>query len=150
MRLRIPPVLQFFICGTIAVLGSYLLPGLNYDRALLILPASLISIAGILLLTFSVAAFVKARTTVNPLRPEQASQLVTTGLYRISRNPMYLALAMILIGGALMLGNLGALIGPIVFVCLISVLQIKPEERILQTQFGDTYSVYCRQTRRWI
>jgi len=150
MKLRILPILQFLMCGALSILISYLLPNLAYENALLILPASLISIAGLLLLVLSVAAFVKARTTVNPLQPEEASTLVTTGLYRISRNPMYLAMAMLLTGGAILLGNWAALLGPIAFVWAITLLQIKPEEHILRTQFGEAYEAYCRQTRRWI
>jgi protein-S-isoprenylcysteine O-methyltransferase Ste14 len=65
--------------------------------------------AGAILLTLAILAFVRARTTVNPLTPEQAQALVTSGLYRFTRNPMYLAMALILIGGAFALGNIAAL-----------------------------------------
>lgn len=150
MKLRIPPVLQFFLCGTLAIAVSYLLPGLSYDNSILKILAYVIGLAGILLLLMAVAAFLKARTTVNPHKPESASKLVTTGLYRISRNPMYLAMAMLLVAGATLLGNWAAFIGPVTFVALITHLQIKPEEDVLLSQFGDAYTAYCQQTRRWI
>jgi len=126
------------------------MPSLGYDNSILIIPSSLIGIAGLLLLAFAVAEFVKARTTVNPHKPETASNLVTTGLYRISRNPMYLAMATLLIAGAIFLGNLAAFIGPAAFVAFITHLQIRPEEEILTVQFGEAYKAYCRQTRRWV
>lgn len=150
MKLRIPPVLQFLLCGALAMLASYFLPRLSYDSSILKIPTYVIGLAGILLLISAVAAFVNARTTVNPHKPETASKLVTTGLYRISRNPMYLAMAMLLIAGATLLGNWAAFIGPVVFVALITYLQIKPEEEVLTGQFGDAYIAYCQQTRRWI
>lgn len=150
MKLRVPPVLQFFLCGALAMLVSHYLPSLSYANSILKIPAYVIGLAGILLLLMAVAAFVKARTTVNPHRPETVSKLVTTGLYRISRNPMYLAMAILLIAGATLLGNGAAFIGPVVFVALITYLQIKPEEAILTGQFGDAYTAYCQQTRRWI
>jgi len=142
MKLRIPPVLQFFLCGALAMLVSHYLPSLSYDSSILKIPAYVIGTAGILLLLTAVAAFVKARTTVNPHKPETASN--------ISRNPMYLAMAMLLIAGATLLGNWAAFIGPVVFVAIITYLQIKPEEAVLTGQFGEAYTAYCQQTRRWI
>jgi|TARA_R110000824_G_scaffold149230_1_gene319333 protein-S-isoprenylcysteine O-methyltransferase Ste14 len=107
-------------------------------------------LSGAILLTLAVLAFVRARTTVNPLAPEQAQALVTTGLYRFTRNPMYLAMAFILIGGTLALSNIAALAAPAIFVGAITMLQIKPEERALQSVFGDEFSTYRNQTRRWL
>lgn len=63
---------------------------------------------------------------------------------------MYLAMALILIGGALALGNIAALLAPAVFVTLMTLFQIKPEERALETNFGEAFTRYCRQTRRWL
>ena len=150
MKLRIPPVLQYFLCGALAITVSYLVPGLSYDNSILKILAYVIGLAGILLLLMAVAAFLKARTTVNPHKPETASKLVTTGLYRISRNPMYLAMAMLLVAGTILLGNWAAFMGPVVFIALVTHLQIMPEEEVLRKQFGEIYLSYCQQTRRWI
>ncbi|MGB0908158.1 MAG: methyltransferase family protein [Maricaulaceae bacterium] len=150
MKLRIPPVLQFFLCGALAMLVSHYLPSFSYDSSILKIPAYVIGTAGILILLTAIASFVNARTTVNPHKPETASKLVITGLYRISRNPMYLAMAMLLIAGTFLSGNWAAFIGPVVFVALITHLQIKPEEEVLTGQFGVAYTAYCQQTRRWI
>ena len=101
-------------------------------------------------LALALGAFIRARTTVNPLAPEEAATLVTTGLYRISRNPMYLAMAAILTGGAFLMGNLSAFVAPILFVWLMTEFQIKPEERALQARFGEAFDAYRIRTRRWI
>lgn len=150
MKLRIPPVVQFFMCGIAMLLTSIYVPGLSYDSSVLKIPARIIGAGGVILLVLAIAAFVKAQTTVNPHQPETASTLVTKGLYRISRNPMYLAMAMLLMAGAILLGSWAAFIGPVVFIALITHLQIKPEEEILRNQFGELYVAYCQQTRRWI
>jgi len=103
-----------------------------------------------MLLIVALIAFARARTTVNPVEPEQAKTLVTTGLYRISRNPMYLAMALILLGSALRLSNIGVFIAPALFVWSITMFQIKPEERALQSIFGEDFTAYRQQTRRWL
>lgn len=149
MTLRIPPIFLVVICGLIALGATAFFPQLDFKRSIVVVPAVILISSGSILLALSVAAFVKARTTVNPLKPEEATQLVTQGLYRISRNPMYLAMAFLLFGGALLLGNFGALLAPALFVIAITQLQIKPEERILRAHFGQAYDDYCEKTGRW-
>ncbi|HPQ94387.1 MAG: isoprenylcysteine carboxylmethyltransferase family protein [Thiothrix sp.] len=91
---------------------------------------------------WSLGLFFRARTTPNPMRPHRASALVTGGLYRYSRNPMYL-------GMLVMLGSLTpGLVLPL-FVRLINRVQILPEEAVLAGRFGAAYRDYCRQVRRW-
>jgi protein-S-isoprenylcysteine O-methyltransferase Ste14 len=94
--------------------------------------------------------FIRARTTINPVRPERTRQLVTAGLYRISRNPMYLGLALVLTGWALRLGSLGPWVLVAGFVQLISIVQIRPEEAALAERFGRRYLEYCRHVNRWV
>ena len=97
-----------------------------------------------------VLAFLRARTTIHPHRPAHASALVTTGLYRYSRNPMYLALLLVLAGWAVALANgLAFLLLP-GFVLSLDRLQIRPEERILRAKFGAAYEAYARSVRRWL
>ena len=76
--------------------------------------------------------------------------MVTDGIYRYSRNPMYLGMALLLAAWALWLGNAAAWLGIVLFVALINRYQIRPEERILAAKFGDDYHSYCRRTRRWL
>ena len=95
-------------------------------------------------------AFRKAKTTVNPLAPNRSTAVVSTGVYRITRNPMYLGMALILLGLALYLASPWALLGPLVFAAFITRFQIQPEERALTARFGAAYTAYCTQVRRWL
>ncbi len=95
--------------------------------------------------------FARARTTFNPLTPDRASALVTTGIYRFTRNPMYLGMLLVLIGWGLWLGNAAALvIGPLLAVLSLNALQIRPEERVMQARFGEVYTRYRARVRRWL
>jgi len=95
-------------------------------------------------------AFRRARTTPNPFKPQNASSLVTTGVYRFTRNPMYLALLLVLLGWATFLCSAFALLGPVAFVPYIARFQIAPEERVLLAKFGAAYSEYLARVRRWL
>lgn len=95
-------------------------------------------------------AFHRARTTVNPMKPGKTSSIVTNGVYRITRNPMYVGMALFLCAGAVMLWSPLALLGPLVFVVYISRFQIEPEERVLRERFGEVYADYCARVRRWL
>lgn len=94
-------------------------------------------------------AFRRARTTVNPLRPSATTHLVTSGIYRYTRNPMYLGHALILLGWVLYLGNAMAYAVVPVFIALVSHFQIAPEERALGVLFPE-YADYRRRVRRWL
>ena len=101
----------------------------------------------------SVAAgrrFREARTTFDPVRPELTTHLVTDGVYRFSRNPMYLGLVLMLIAWALWLGTASPWVVPPLFAIWMTISQIAPEERALETVFGETYVVYRRSVSRWI
>ncbi|WOP14531.1 isoprenylcysteine carboxylmethyltransferase family protein [Ottowia sp. SB7-C50] len=95
-------------------------------------------------------AFRRARTTVNPLSPHRASALVTNGIYRFTRNPMYLGMLLVLAGWAVYLGNAVAFVGLPLFVAVLNALQIKPEERILRERFGEHFTRYAGRVRRWM
>ncbi len=94
--------------------------------------------------------FWRARTTINPLQPERASVLVTHGIYRFTRNPMYLSLLLLLVAYASHLGSWVAFAGPTAYVAYITRFQILPEERVLAAKFGDEFAAYRRRVRRWI
>jgi protein-S-isoprenylcysteine O-methyltransferase Ste14 len=100
-----------------------------------------------------VAAFMrfrKAGTTVNPLDPSKASRLVTDGVFRVSRNPMYLGLVLLLIGWAVWLGSVSPWLVPPLFVIVLTVVQIIPEEQALSRRFGEEYLSYRQSVARWI
>ncbi len=95
-------------------------------------------------------AFQRARTTVNPLRPSASSALVTRGVYRYTRNPMYLGQATVLAGAMLYLQSAIALLAVPLFVLYITWLQIMPEERALQARFPEVYPLFRQRVRRWL
>lgn len=105
---------------------------------------------GLVVVLAGVFAFRRATTTVNPMHPEGASSLVTTGIYRFTRNPMYLGMLLILLGWAVWLAHpLSFLMLPL-FVAYMNRFQIRPEERVLRAKFGESFNTYARAARRWI
>jgi protein-S-isoprenylcysteine O-methyltransferase Ste14 len=112
--------------------------------------AAAIAVLGVAIAVSGVIAFRRARTTTNPVHPGKASSLVRSGVYRITRNPMYLGVTIVLTGWAFGLGSAMTMIGPMLFVAYVTVFQIAPEERVLLGIFGDDYREYTRRVRRWI
>ncbi|MBC8069485.1 MAG: isoprenylcysteine carboxylmethyltransferase family protein [Deltaproteobacteria bacterium] len=96
------------------------------------------------------AAFRSAGTTIDPVHIERASQLVTTGIYAITRNPMYVSLTLLILAWGVYLGVLAALLGPLAFAVFVTVFQILPEERALTARFGAAYDTYRARVRRWL
>ena len=150
METKIPPPI-------IALLHAALMYGIDHiwpqqwlAPPLALLAGVLLASPGILLDGIGVWQFLRARTTVNPLRPQRSSVLVTGGLYRISRNPMYLGMLLLLFGWCVYLANPLALAVLPLFVFTINRLQIQPEERILRQLFGQPYLDYCQRVRRWL
>ncbi|MDI1286906.1 MAG: isoprenylcysteine carboxylmethyltransferase family protein [Reyranella sp.] len=109
-----------------------------------------LAVLGAAIAAAGIMSFRRARTTVNPTRPDAASSLVATGVYRFTRNPMYLGLFLLLSGWAIYLSNAAAFAGPLLFVLYINRFQIVPEERALAAKFGTAFDDYRRRTRRWI
>ncbi|MGC1817054.1 MAG: isoprenylcysteine carboxylmethyltransferase family protein [Casimicrobiaceae bacterium] len=95
-------------------------------------------------------AFLRARTTVNPMKPQSASAMVESGIYRVTRNPMYVGHVFILFGWAAFLWSWWALPGPFVFAAYIRRFQIAPEEKALSRLFGAEYLAYKARVRRWL
>jgi protein-S-isoprenylcysteine O-methyltransferase Ste14 len=96
------------------------------------------------------SAFADAKTTISPVAIETATKLVTTGIYGVTRNPMYVALTFLLCSWASWIGQPLPLIGPVVFAIYINRFQIQPEERVLLAKFGQIYSNYQSSVRRWL
>lgn len=150
MKLRIPPLLLLLITGSMMTLLAHLFPepGIPwpYPKNL----AGLAALVGITFLALGVADFRKQKTTVNPLKPQEASALVTTGIYSRTRNPMYVGMLLLLAAWWILLQNLAAAIFLPIFMGLINRLQIVPEEEILRKSFGEPYILYCRNVPRWL
>lgn len=102
-------------------------------------------------ITFSSARnFKKKETTVNPIKPEEASQLVTDGFFKITRNPMYLGMLLFLLGLSIYNGIIVGLLFLPLFVGYITFFQIIPEESAMIEIFGEDYKAYMKKVRRWI
>jgi protein-S-isoprenylcysteine O-methyltransferase Ste14 len=106
-------------------------------------------VSGVVLMLLAAGIFFAAKTTINPLRPARASSLVTCGVFRFSRNPIYLGDLLVLTAFALWLGNFLNFGFLVLFIRIISRFQIEPEERALTELFGQAYLDYCAKVRRW-
>lgn len=94
--------------------------------------------------------FRRAKTTVNPLHPERATSLVTTGIYRFTRNPMYVGIVFVLLGCFVAFGAVSPALGLPAFIAYITRYQIRPEEQVLLAKFGSEYAAYQAKVRRWL
>lgn len=108
------------------------------------------AVSGLVIELLSVFSFIKFKTTVNPLRPANASTLVTSGMNRFSRNPMYLGMLLLITSLVLYSGYGVAIIAPSIFALYMTYFQIMPEEAALIIRFGDEYDAYMKRVRRWI
>ncbi len=144
-----PPVVVALTAGAMWLLSRAFAP-LPIEVAIRLPIAVALAVLGLLVAASGAIAFRRAKTTVNPLKPEAASSLVIVGVYRVTRNPMYVGFASVLVGWAVYLGVPAALLGPIVFVLFITRFQIIPEERSLLSKFGPAFSEYQSKVRRWL
>jgi len=149
MNLKVPPVLVFLSFGLLMYLVAKFLTfgffdffGRSYLIPVLLGMAMIITISAL-------SQFRRARTTVDPSDPSKSSTLVVTGLYKYSRNPMYLAMLLLLLALGLLLGNAFNILVAAGFVAYMNRFQIAPEEEALLQIFGKEYSQYCTQVRRW-
>lgn len=149
---RLPPPLIFLLTAGAMSLVTDLWPGAALPLPLhaswgLAASCGLIS----LMLSFSATlSFHRAKTTVDPRHPEQTRTLITHGVYRLSRNPMYLALLLLLLGWALILANGIALLGLPLCFWYLDRFQVRTEEQLLQQRFTKEFHAYQRRVRRWL
>ena len=122
---------------------DFALPGREVFAGIFLIAALIVGISAVL-------GFHRAKTTLNPLQPDAASALVVRGIYRWTRNPMYLAMLLVLIAWACIVANVAALAILPLFVAYLNRFQIAPEERALQARFGGEFEQYKRTVRRWL
>jgi protein-S-isoprenylcysteine O-methyltransferase Ste14 len=111
---------------------------------------AILVLAGVAFDVLGLVAFRASRTTINPLKPGRASALVTGGVYRVTRNPMYVGMGLLLLALAVHFSALLPFAGPAFFVLYITRFQIQPEERVLNGIFGEVYATYAARVRRWL
>ncbi|MDP9086430.1 MAG: isoprenylcysteine carboxylmethyltransferase family protein [Pseudomonadota bacterium] len=147
---RIPPPVMTVITGIAMGAASFVVPATIMPPILRFGALGVVMLVGGIFGARAFAAFAKAKTTINPVDIDAASSLVTTGIYAVSRNPMYVGLATLLVSLALALSNAWLLLGPLFFIVFTTRFQIIPEERAMLAKFGADYAAYRRRVRRWL
>jgi len=150
LELRIPPPLVGLVIAAGMWAVAHLPPLMPMPRLFRLVVAVLLLATGVAVALGGVVSFRRARTTVNPLKPETSAALVATGVYSFTRNPMYLGMVLVLLGWAAFLASPWPLAGPALFALYITRFQIVPEERVLAGLFGEAFAAYKRRVRRWI
>lgn len=151
LELKIPPVVLFILC-------ALMIWGLARWAPVLAIPAEGLwtwlhyglMTAAVSLLLASQWQFFRGKTTLNPMDPGAASSLLSTGVFRLSRNPIYLAMLLVLVAIAVRQGQASGLLAAVVFYLWMTRWQIVPEERHLRERFGEEYQRYCQRVRRWL
>jgi len=150
LKLKIPPALQTLIFGVLMWLidkyvffGSFTIPKQKIISKVIFLFGAMIAV-------IAVWKFLTIKTSSDPTNPSKATNLVTDGIYSYSRNPMYLAIAIVLFSWMIALGNLINIFILLLFIWYITKYQIKPEEEVLLKIFGKDYNEYYKKVRRWI
>ena len=148
MKTKIPPPILALVMIVLIYLSSFFIESttFNYQGSLSVL----VLILGLACAIPSFKLFARYKTTISPLKPSDTTVLVTEGMYRYSRNPMYLGLLLLTIASTIWFGSWFGIIINILFIFLINFLQIIPEEEALLEIFGEEYEEYKKNVRRWI
>jgi protein-S-isoprenylcysteine O-methyltransferase Ste14 len=150
LELRIPPPAVALCMALLMWLASWLIHPLRVPLDIRLGVALALGVLGQCISVGGMIAFRRAKTTINPFKPAAASSLVSGGVYRFTRNPMYVGLLLTLVGWTVFLSNPLALLFLPLFVLYINRFQIEPEERVLSSLFGAEYAAYKTRVRRWI
>ena len=147
---RIPPPLVLVLIGAAMAVIAWFTPALEIGSNVRFAVGGSAIALGALVGVQGVRAFWHNKTAINPVDLESASALVTSGVFRFSRNPMYVGFAAMLVGWAVCLAAPWALVGTVAFILFTNRFQIIPEERAMRDKFGQAYDDYQAQVRRWI
>ena len=148
METKIPPPIVTLIFGFATYLSRKIFPEIEIQYSSFF--GIFLRLLGFFILISAVKLFRNDKTTVNPLSPEQATKLVTNGIFKLSRNPMYLGMAVILASVAVLFNIIGGIISMALFCLYITKFQIIPEERAMSNLFSQDFDKYKEATRRWI
>jgi protein-S-isoprenylcysteine O-methyltransferase Ste14 len=150
LQLKVPPALLMVIFMALMWVMDQLLPVFKQPWAWHERVALGVFTLAMLLVVAGIISFRLARTTVDPTQPEKATAVVTTGVYRLTRNPMYLGFLLVLLAFVVKLANPITLIMLPLFIGYMNQFQIKPEEQALTELFGQAYEDYLKKVRRWV
>ena len=148
MKNKIPPPVVTLFFGLCIYSSQEYFP--EYNLKFLTIVSCISYFAGLSILVLAVSLFKKQNTTVNPIKIENASFLVTSGIFEYSRNPMYLGMALILLGLALMFNVIGGTLFTLLFTIYITKFQIRPEEEVMEKLFGEDFLKYKKNVRMWL
>ncbi|MED5618902.1 methyltransferase family protein [Ideonella sp. BN130291] len=150
LELKVPPPVVALVIALFMWVVAAVTPNLALPAVYRVAGTLALFVAGFAVRAIAQLSFVRARTTINPLSPSGSSALVSAGIYRYTRNPMYLGRLLQLAGWAVFLSNaLAALLVP-VYVLYINRFQVRPEERALLERFGSQYAAYQQKVPRWL
>jgi len=150
LELKFPPVVVVLLTATLMWLVSRAVPELAFGIPARDLLAVSLAVVGVGASILGIASFRRARTTVNPMKPDASSALVRSGIYSRTRNPMYLGFLLILAAWAVFLSNVLAFFLLPAFVVYMNRFQIEPEERALESLFGEEFVAYKSRVRKWL
>ena len=147
---RVPPPLVVVLIASAMSVSAWFIPAIEIDNVLRFGVGVTVIAVGLSIVVQGARTFWRNKSTINPVDLESAAALVTSGIFRFSRNPMYIGFTTMLVGWAVCLGTPWALVGPVAFVLFTNRFQIIPEERVMQAKFGQAYDDYRARVRRWI
>ena len=148
MKNKIPPPVVTLFFGLCIYSSQEYFP--EYNLKFLTIVSYIFYFAGLSILILAVSLFKKQNTTVNPIKIENASFLVTSGIFEYSRNPMYLGMVLILLGWALMFNLIGGTLFTLLFTIYITKFQIRPEEEVMERLFREDFLRYKQNVRMWL
>ena len=148
MNNKIPPPILTLISGLAIYFSRNLFP--NHHGIILNVFSALLLICGIIIIRSAFLLFKNHQTTINPLNLTKTSSIVNTGVFKYTRNPMYLGMIFILLSFALKFNIYGGLIIILIFFSFITKFQIIPEEKAMEKLFGQEFKNYKKTTRRWL
>jgi protein-S-isoprenylcysteine O-methyltransferase Ste14 len=147
---KVPPPIVGAVFAVVMWGASYLVPAAAFTMPYRYVFCALAVALGVTISVTALLSFRRSQTTINPLDPNEAEALVTSGIFGISRNPMYVGLTLVLLAWAVFLQNSMAFITLPLFVIYITVFQIRPEEHALAQKFDAAFESYRTSVRRWL
>ena len=150
LELKIPPDVVWVLVAGLMWPVSVRTPRLDVPSPIRVVVAVALTVAGVWFVVAARMSLDKAKTTWRPMTPGQSTSLVSTGVYSVSRNPIYLGMLLVMLGLGVALSSPAALALSVVFVLYLDRFQIEPEERALSTILGQQYSAYQTRVRRWL
>ena len=148
IKTKFPPPLVALTFGLLIYYTENIFPKIEIKNEIIF--GSFMIISGLIIILSAIILFKKYQTTISPLNPSNATKLITNGIYKFSRNPMYLGLLSVLLGISIIINLVGGFFFILLFILYINLFQIIPEENAMVDLFKDEFLEYKKNVRRWI